>query len=98
MNRHIKAIVYLVNWTNADYFAKLPIGSFPTILTVGEESFSSQVLIRKDTEIKPASEFEIEFQFLVPDEAFKRLVVGTEFSIWEQKFVGKGRVIEIIAK
>lgn len=97
MNGHIKAIVNLVNGTDSDYFAKFPASSFPTILKVGNESFSSQIVVGIDTEIKPGSEFEVEFHFLFPEEAFRRLVVSTEFSIWEQKFVGNGRAIEIIA-
>ena len=98
MNGHIRAIVHLVGGTDAEHFAKSPLSSFPTLITVGEESFSSQALVGKDIEIKPGAELEVEFQFLFPEETIKRLVVGAEFSIWEQKFVGKGRVIEIIGR
>ena len=98
LNFHIKALVKLVDSNSANYFAKSPTDSFPTILTVDKESFSSQVLLGEGTQTKPDSELEVEFKFLVPEEAVKRMTLGTEFSIWEQKYVGNGRVIEIVTR
>lgn len=98
MNGHIQALVQLVEGTDANYFANSPADSYPTILTVGEESFSSQVLVEDVSNIKPNALLEVVFRFLFPEEAKKRLIVGTTFSIWEQKIVGKGRVIKVFTK
>ena len=98
MSGHIKALVQLVEGMDANYFANSPADSYSTILKVGKESFSSQVLVEDASKIKPNAILEVVFRFLIPEEAKKRLIVGTKFSIWEQKIVGKGRVIEVFAK
>ncbi|NWG76120.1 MAG: hypothetical protein HXY24_16230 [Rubrivivax sp.] len=95
MSGHIKALVQLVEGTDANYFANSTERSYPTIIQVGEESFSSQVQVEDAIRIKSNAMLEVVFRFLVPEEAIKRLKVGSEFSIWEQKLVGKGRVTEV---
>ena len=98
MAGHILAKVQLVDGPEARHFAGSPAGSYPTILQVGSDSFSSQVMLGEGCEVKPGAVFEVSFRFLVPEAALQRMVVGTEFLIWEQKRVGKGCVLEVLAK
>ena len=94
---HIIAEVHLAAGPNARHFGQEPRESFPTILTVGRESFSSQVLLDGTSLVKPGAIIEVQFRFLVPGNALQKITLGTKFDIWELETVGTGKVIEMIS-
>jgi len=92
---HIVAKVRLASSPAVRNFAKSPIDSYPTILTVGKNSFSSQALLAAESLVKPGAVLKVSFRFLFPLEALAELKVGTEFIVWEQDHIGTGQVIEV---
>ena len=91
---HIIAEVTLTGDAAAGNFGTEPISSYPTILSVGSNAFSSQALLQDRSSLKPGIVLKIAFKFLFPEPALSKLEVGTEFSIWERTHVGKGVVVE----
>lgn len=96
--KHISAEVKLSTGPEASQFGQGPTTSYPTILTVGKDSFSSQVVLEDRSIVKPGAVLEVQFCFLNPKEALEKMTEGTEFSIWEQGTVGKGTVKTIESK
>jgi len=93
---HIIAKVHLVAGPKASHFGQEPRESYPTILTLGKESFSSQVLLEDRSVVKPGAILEVQFRFLAPGNALPKMTLGTEFDIWEIERIGTGKVIEVI--
>ncbi len=93
---HIIAEVRLEAGPNAKHFGQQPANSYPTILTIGQDSFSSRVLLEDHSALKPGAIIKVHFCFLAPNEALQKMTPGTEFSIWENGIVGRGTVMEII--
>ena len=94
---HILAEVTLNSNADALRSGTGPITSFPTILDLGGDAFSSQALIENQSMVRPGAVIRVPFRFLAPESALSGLFVGSEFSIWEYKQVGTGRVLEVLA-
>jgi len=94
---HIIAEVHLVEEPIASNFGQEPRESYPTILTVEQESFSSQVLLDDRSVVKPGAIIQVQFRFLVPGNALRKMILETEFDIWERERVGRGKVTEIVS-
>ena len=94
---HIIAEVHLAAGPNESHFGQETRESFPTILTVGRESFSSQVLLDDTSLVKPGAIIEVQFRFFVPGNVLQKMTLGTKFDIWEIETVGTGKVIEMIS-
>ena len=93
---HIIAKVHLAAGPKVSHFGQEPRESYPTILTLGKESFSSQVLLEDRSVVKPGAILEVQFRFLAPGNALPKMTLGTEFDIWEIERSGTGKVIEVI--
>ena len=92
---HIIAEVRLTTEPTAENFGGEPISSYPTILTIGNDSFSSQALLENKSLVRPGAILRVSFRFLFPEAALLKLTVAAEFTIWERSKVGQGRVLEV---
>lgn len=72
-------------------------GEYRGVLQLPKEAFSFRTFIESDSGLAPGHSAEIGIQFLVPELALPLLSEGTEFSVWEGKLIGNGRVTRVCA-
>ncbi len=74
----------------------IPEGEYRGVLGVGSENFSVRFFVPLENGFSPNQTQQFGVQFLVPEAALPYFPVGTEFSVWEGRVIGKGRVVEVL--
>jgi len=69
--------------------------SFGFIVNVGAEAFSSAVVPHGSSHLDPGISSQVRLRFLVPEAAATVIRAGSEFTFFEQRRTGKGRVISV---
>ena len=67
-------------------------GEYRTILGIGEEHFSARCDVGADRPLLAGETVELSFQFLFPEAALPLFQIGSVFSIWEGRDIGRGEV------
>lgn len=76
----------------------IPKGKYPGVFGVGEDHFSIRFYVDNDEGFELGQTQHFGVQFLIPEIALKHFPVGAEFTVWEGKVIGKGRVLEVIPR
>lgn len=71
-------------------------GEYRGVLGVGVEHFSVRFFVSYEGGIAPGETKFFGVQFLVPGAALPFSTFGTEFTVWEGRVVGHGRVNEVL--
>ena len=71
-------------------------GEYRGVLGVGSENFSVRFFVPFEDDFSPNQTRRFGVQFLVPEAALPHFSAGTEFSVWEGRVIGSGRVLEVL--
>ena len=71
-------------------------GEYRGVLGVGSENFSVRFFVPLENGFSPSQTQQFGVQFLVPEAALPHFPVGAEFSVWEGRVIGNGRVLEVL--
>ena len=71
-------------------------GEYRGVLGIGSENFSVRFFVPLKDGFSPNQTHRFGVQFLVPEAALPHFPVGAEFSVWEGRVIGSGRVLEVL--
>lgn len=71
-------------------------GEYRGVLGIGRENFSVRFFVPRSDGFAPSQVQRFGVQFLVPETALSHFPVGTEFTVWEGRVIGNGRVLEVL--
>ena len=71
-------------------------GEYRGVLGVEGGHFSVRFCVTSEQETAPGKSGKFGVQFLAPEVALPLFKVGVEFSVWEGKTIGHGRVLEVV--
>jgi hypothetical protein len=71
-------------------------GEYRGVLGVGSENFSVRFFVPFEDGFSPSQTQRFGVQFLVPEAALPHFPAGAEFSVWEGRVIGSGRVLEVL--
>lgn len=74
-----------------------PADKFGCPVGIGGEFFDMRIDLSSVGSLSPGQTARVPMAFLRPDFVLPLLHVGSEFSLWEMRTIGHGRVIEIYA-
>lgn len=76
--------------------APIQQGEYRGILSVGEDSFSVRFFVPLKNGMTPSQTQRFGVQFLAPEAALQFFSVGTNFTVWEGRVIGHGKVLEVL--
>ncbi len=74
-----------------------PADEFGCPIGVGTEFFDMRIDLSSTGSLSPGQSARVPMAFLRPDFVLPLLQVGSEFTLWEGKTIGHGRVVEMYA-
>jgi hypothetical protein len=74
----------------------LPDGMYRGVLGVAGEHYSIAFVPPAGVLVQPGDAVEVGVQFLFPELALPHFAVGTEFTLWEGRDIGRGRVLRVL--
>jgi hypothetical protein len=77
--------------------APTPTDKFGCPVGIGSEFFDMRIDLSDIGSLSPGQTARVPMAFLRPDFVLPLLHVGSEFTLWEARTIGHGRVIEIYA-
>jgi hypothetical protein len=72
-----------------------PAHSFGCPLEYENEYFDCRLDLSDVGPLVPGTEARVPVKFLVPEHVLPRLYVGAQFTLWEGRTIGRGRVVEL---
>jgi hypothetical protein len=92
----ISAEIVFLPTSNGGRGGSLLQGEYRGVLKVEEENFSVRFFVHQSGGIAPGQTGVFGIQFLVPQAAIPLFPVGKEFSVWEGRVVGHGKVLAVL--
>jgi hypothetical protein len=71
-------------------------GEYRGVFGIGSANFSVRFFVPLEDGFSPNQTQRVGVQFLAPEAAPPNFPVGAEFSVWEGRVIGKGRVLEVL--
>jgi hypothetical protein len=68
----------------------------PVVVATANEDFSVRFFVPFIDGFSPNQTHRLGVQFLVPEAALQHFPTGAEFSVWEGRVIGSGRVVEVL--
>ena len=93
----ILAEVHLLPTQNGGRSRPTPADKFGCPVGIGSEFFDMRIDLSSTGSLSPGQTARLPMAFLRPDFVLPLLHVGSEFTLWEARTIGHGRVIEMYA-
>jgi hypothetical protein len=93
----ILAEVHLLPTENGGRRGPTPADKFGCPVGIGSEFFDMRIDLSGIGSLSPGQTARVPIKFLRPDFVLPLLRVGSEFTLWEGRTIGHGRVIEMHA-
>jgi hypothetical protein len=71
-------------------------GEYRGVLGVGAEHLSVRFFVPAGMRFGLGSTVQVGVEFLFPEYALRHFPPGTEFTVWEGRAIGRGRVLEVL--